>query len=86
MSFITTIKKAKPIDRHLLVVDALIEAGLMFVEDADDFYRITNTPHDKCIFFAKTGKLQTVNNNGKSVDIYEGDWDSLMKVVKGGNL
>lgn len=77
-----TLKKTKEKDKHIAIVEALVDADLLFVETQEMIYRITNSIFDSATLFARTGKLQTRVNGVEKV--YSGSFDELANILKQG--
>lgn len=77
-----TLKTIKEKDKHIKIVEALVEADLMFVETQEMIYRITNSIFDSAILFVRTGKLQT-RVNGVS-RVHSGSFNELTVILKQG--
>lgn len=75
------LRNAKDNDKHLIVVTALVEASIPFIED-DFVYTLKNTRFDECKFFARTCILQT--RQGKHwINAKCGHWDDLIDILRG---
>lgn len=75
------LRKTKPSDQHLKVVEALVDADLLFIETQEMIYRITNTCFDNAILFARTGKLQV--RTGLREEVKQGSFQELVVIMKG---
>jgi len=74
------IRSAKDNEKHLIVVTALVEAGIPFIED-DLVYTLKNTRFDECKFFARTCIL--VTRQGKHwVNAKIGHWQDLLDILE----
>ena len=73
------LKKSK--NPHLLIVEALVEADLMFVETQEMIYQIKGTVFDDAILFARTGKVQT--RIGTKFTIHQGSFEELSAIMRG---
>ena len=80
-NILAQIKNCKDNDKHLLIVYALVEAGISFVED-DLVYSLKKTRFDECRFFARTCILQT--REGRHwVNAKIGHWKDLIDILRG---
>jgi len=80
-NILTQVRSVKDNDKHLIVVTALVEADISFIED-DLVYILKNTRFDECKFFARTCILQT--RQGKHwVNAKIGHWKDLIDILRG---
>lgn len=63
-------------DKHILIIDSLIDNGILFVED-NLVYTIAAKSGQKAVFFARTGILQ---KTGKQIKLQS--WDELLNYLQ----
>ncbi|MFA6303830.1 MAG: hypothetical protein WC627_11970 [Legionella sp.] len=79
-NILAQVREAKESDKHLIVVTALVEADIPFIED-DLVYTLKNTRFDECKFFARTCILQT--RQGKYwINAKCGHWQDLLDILE----
>lgn len=76
------LKKTKEKDKHITIVEALVEEGLLFIETSEMVYKITNSVFKSAILFARTGKIQVISG-GRTV-VKSGNFNHLVRILKEG--
>lgn len=78
------LKITKEKNKHLVIVEHLVEAEITFVEIAEMVYRLTCPHYKEVCLFVRTGILRIVRVEGDCANI-KCSWNELISIVKEGS-
>jgi hypothetical protein len=74
--------KSKHKNKHLLVVEALVENNLTFIETGEMQYKVTNAVGKHTMLFPLTGKCTI--QVGNRIIAHSGTWEDTLRLLNRG--
>ena len=79
MSLFKQLDNCKMADKHLLIVEAMVDNEILFIEEGELVYQLFLHGYEKIMLFVKTQTLQV--KQGKKLETKKVSWEEVVQFM-----